>query len=159
MWSNACAAQIFLILYDSWNPFNFTFSIFSKFILKIVKLKSTVVESGQLLVKLSFCDFAIISNQPWIFFTSFWSLLTSVESQISSISHDVLLQSYFWCVIFQFFSRGGRMITSLNTYCSGHLVPILCPSHLGHLITWGFLFPSIWHLYHLSYLFINWSTL
>ena len=57
--------------------------------------------------------------------------------------------SYFWCVIFRFRSRGGRMITSLNwtstpaeSHCLGHLVPILCPYHLGHLITWGIWFPS-----------------
>ena len=74
--------------------------------------------------------------------------------------------SYFWCVIFQFRSRGGRMITSLNwistqseSHCLEHLVPILCPRHLGHLITWGIVFPSFWHLCHLLHLLIIWSHL
>ena len=68
--------------------------------------------------------------------------------------------SYFWCVIFQVRSRGGRMITSLNwisthfeSHCLGHLVPILCPCHLGHLITRGIMFPSFCFI-----CWINWST-
>ena len=74
--------------------------------------------------------------------------------------------SYFWCVIFRFRSRGGRMITSLNyistqseSHFLGHLVPILCPCHLGHLITRGIMFPSFWHLCHLLHLLIILSHL
>ena len=46
--------------------------------------------------------------------------------------------SYFWCVIFQFHSQGGMMITSLNwistqseSHCLGHLVSILCSHFWG----------------------------
>ena len=74
--------------------------------------------------------------------------------------------SYFWCVIFRFRSRGGRMITSLN-WISTHLNLIAWgiwfPSYV--LVTWGIsslgasCSPSFWHLCHLLHLMIIWSHL
>ena len=104
-------------------------------------------------------DFNLSSDRSDLIFL----LLNLGFIQYLAIYHSI---SYFWCVIFQFRSRGGRMITSLNwsstqseSHCLGHLVPILCPHHSGHLITRGIFSSSFWHLCHLLHLMIIWSKL
>ena len=101
-------------------------------------------------------------------FFSNHSDLIFILLNLSFLQHLLIyfFTSYFWCVISRFRSRGGRMITPLNwistqskSHCLGHLVPILCPCHLGHLITRGIVFPSFWHLCHLLHLLIIWSHL
>ena len=76
--------------------------------------------------------------------------------------------SYFWCVIFRFRSRGGRMITSLNwilTHLESYLLGASGSHLMTSLITWGIsslgasCSPSFWHLCHLLHLLISWSKL
>ena len=81
-------------------------------------------------------------------------LLSTVLHHISGVSSfNFAPEGAGWLhhwTVFQF---------NLNLIYLGHLVPILCPYHLGHLITRGIMFPSFWHLCHLLHLLIIWSHL
>ena len=82
-------------------------------------------------------------------------------------STSYFFTSYFWCIIFRFRSWGGKMITSFELHFNSIYIWLfgassshfLCPCHLGHLITWGIMSLSFWHLCHQLIIWAHLSSL
>ena len=110
--------------------------------LKSFQLNSIQLTSNSLLISL-------ISSLFW-WISAFFNILQHI-SGVSSL--DFAPEGAGWL------HHWTKFQLIFESHCLGHLVPILCPSHLGHLISQGIVSPSFWHLCHLLHPMINWSTL
>ena len=126
-----CSPHLYDIL-GFQKSFHFTWLQISFLIILISSLFCSILASISLLTVL------ISSFFCWIlvlFSISFSAVLSIVLYHISGVSSfDFAPEGAGWLhhwTEFQF---------NLNL-CLGHLVPILCPCHLGHLITRGIMFP------------------
>ena len=90
-------------------------------------------------------------------FWSLWSHLSSTKSWLYSVSCYLLLYIIFLVCHLSISLPRGQDDYIIELHFNSIYIWLfgasgshfLCPCHLGHLITWGIMSPSFWHLCHL----------